>query len=141
MGRGDLPALMQSLILTSKQWQSMRRHVDAESPLEACGLLAGLNSRVESVLEIRNLAQSSAHFVMDPKEQLDAFDQIESRGLELIGIYHSHPAGPEVVSVTDIAEATYAVVHVVWSRMDGEWRARGFWIENSQASEVTLQVE
>jgi proteasome lid subunit RPN8/RPN11 len=132
---------MQSIILTNKQWQFMRRHVDAESPLEACGLLGGKNSRVEMVLEIQNQARSPARFVMDPQEQLDAFDQIESRGLDLIGIYHSHPAGPDAVSVTDIAEAAYSVVYIVWSRADGEWRARGFWIENGQAGEVTVQVE
>lgn len=132
---------MQSLILTNEHWQAMRRHVEAEAPLEACGLLGGKNSRVELALGIRNQAQSHARFVMDPQEQLEAFDQIEARGLDLIGIYHSHPAGPEAVSVTDISEAAYSVVYIVWSRTADEWQARGFWVENGQASEVILQVE
>ena len=37
-------------------------------------------------------------------------------GSMLIGIFHSHPAGPETASVTDIAEAAYEVVSVIWSR-------------------------
>jgi proteasome lid subunit RPN8/RPN11 len=77
---------------------------------------------------------------MNPQEQLNAFDWIESHEMDLVGIYHSHPAGPETVSATDIAEASYAVAHVVWSRMDGEWKPRGFWIEEGQASDVNLQV-
>jgi proteasome lid subunit RPN8/RPN11 len=77
---------------------------------------------------------------MDPQQQLNAFELIESHAEELLAIFHSHPAGPETVSATDIAEAAYPVVHIVLARVDGAWRPRGFWIENGQAEEVTLQV-
>ena len=103
-------------------------------------MLAGKNDRVEEVILVRNQAQSAVRFVMDPYEQLRAFDQIESRGLELLGIFHSHPAGPETVSQTDLAEAAYDVVYLVWSRAGGRWQARGFWIEDGAATEVSLQI-
>jgi proteasome lid subunit RPN8/RPN11 len=77
---------------------------------------------------------------MDPYEQLHAFDWIESQGLDLVGIFHSHPAGPDTVSATDIAEAAYAVVHVILARGPGGWQARGFWIENETAHEVALEI-
>jgi proteasome lid subunit RPN8/RPN11 len=77
---------------------------------------------------------------MDPQEQLIAFEWIESNHMDLLSIYHSHPAGPEVVSATDIVEAAYPVVYIVWSPEDGEWHARGYWIEDGQISEVVLQV-
>jgi proteasome lid subunit RPN8/RPN11 len=131
---------MQSLTLTKEQLQKMIAHVDAHAPLEACGLLAGHNSKVEAVIEVTNQAQSAVRFVMNPIEQLSAFEWIESNGLDLVGIFHSHPAGPEIVSPTDIADAAYAVVHVILARVDGSWRARGFWIENGKYNEVTLQV-
>jgi proteasome lid subunit RPN8/RPN11 len=115
-------------------------HVDSHIPLEACGLLAGRDNQVEKVLDVRNQAQSPVRFVMDPYEQLKAFDWIEASGLDLLGIFHSHPAGPETASVTDIAEAAYDVVHVIWSRMEDRWLARGFWIEHGEASEVTLRI-
>jgi proteasome lid subunit RPN8/RPN11 len=62
--------------------------------------------------------------------------------MELLGIFHSHPTGPEVVSPTDIAEAAYAVTYIILSRVDDlqAWHARGFWIENSGFREVTLQI-
>jgi proteasome lid subunit RPN8/RPN11 len=120
--------------------QEMIDYVDRHLPLEACGLLAGKEARAEKMIGVRNQAQSPVRFVMDPYEQLHAFDWIESHDLDLVGIFHSHPAGPEAVSATDIAEAAYPVVHVILSRADHEWKARGFWIEDGSAGEMTLQV-
>jgi len=128
------------LNLKRKDWDVMHAHVQAHAPFEACGLLAGENNLVEKVLLIENQAKSRVKFRMDPKEQLNAFDWIETNGLDLIGIFHSHPAGPETVSATDIEEAAYAVAQVVWSRTKDDWIARGFWIENKQVTEVKLKV-
>jgi proteasome lid subunit RPN8/RPN11 len=132
---------MQSLSLSKDQLKQMITHVNSHAPLEACGLLAGNNSKVETVLEVTNQAQSPVRFVMDPIEQLKAFEWIESNGQELIGIFHSHPTGPETVSPTDVAQAAYPVVHVILAhRDDGSWHARGFWIKDGNYDEVTLQV-
>ena len=116
----------------------MLQYVENQIPLEACGLLAGKNDRVEKVFLVQNQAQSPVRFVMDPYEQLKAFDWIDSNGLDLLGIFHSHPTGPETVSVTDIAEAAYEVVYIICSKLGEKWSLRGFWIENGQATEITL---
>lgn len=129
------------LILSQKQCDEMLRHVKEQAPIEACGLLAGRQDRVETVIPVRNHAQSPVRFVMDPYEQIRAFEWIDSQSLDLLGIFHSHPAGPETASPIDIREAAYEVVHVIWSATGAEWRMRGFWIENGQAREVTLSVE
>jgi len=128
------------LTISKTHWQEMLKHVQEHVPLEACGLLAGKNDRVEKVIPVRNQAQSAVRFVMDPYEQLRAFDWIEANALELLGIFHSHPAGPETVSRTDIAESAYEVIHLIWSRTGDRWEARGFWIENGGATEVSLQI-
>jgi proteasome lid subunit RPN8/RPN11 len=128
------------LKLKREHWNIMRAHVQAHAPLEACGLLAGKNNRVEKVLLIKNQAKSCVKFRMEPKEQLEAFKWIDSNGLDLIGIFHSHPAGPETVSATDIEEAAYATTQIIWSRTKGNWIAHGFWIENELVSEVTLEI-
>ena len=128
------------LVLKQEHLDIMRAHVESHAPLEACGMLAGKNNSVEKVLLIANQAQSSVRFRMDPAEQLEAFNWMESNGLDLLAIFHSHPAGPETVSVTDIAEAAYPVVQVIWSRPKGVWQARGFWIQDEQVSEVQLQI-
>lgn len=129
------------LVITKEQAQEILAHLEAHVPLEACGLLAGKGNRVEKVLFVRNQAQSPVRFVMDAEEQLRAFEWMDEHGLDLLGIFHSHPAGPETVSPTDIAEAAYEVVHVVCSRKDGKWTWRGFWIENGKARETPLHIE
>jgi proteasome lid subunit RPN8/RPN11 len=136
--------MLSRLVLTQQHLNGMIRHAARQAPLEACGLLAGRAGRVERLLAMENAERSPARFRMDPLEQLRAFEWIEERGLHLLGIFHSHPAGPEAVSPTDIAEASYAVVHIVVSRPreDGsEWQARGFWIEPGRVTEVALIVE
>lgn len=133
--------MISQLLMKQTHWNEMLRHVDLHAPLEACGLLAGKDDRVERVFVVRNQAESPVRFVMDPYEQLDAFERIESQGLDLVGIFHSHPAGPETASATDLAEAAYEVVSVIWSRPYGQWNARGFWFENGQSHEVVLLID
>jgi [CysO sulfur-carrier protein]-S-L-cysteine hydrolase len=132
--------MKQPLTLSKAHWQEMLEHVNQQVPVEACGLLAGKNNRVEKVILIQNQAQSPVRFVMDPYEQLEAFNWIEANRLDLLGIFHSHPAGPGTVSVTDITEAAYEVTHLIWFRNQDRWQARGFWIENGRATEVPLQI-
>jgi proteasome lid subunit RPN8/RPN11 len=126
------------LLISKNHLNEMFAYVESQTPLEACGLLAGKSERVEKVILVRNQAQSAVRFVMDAYEQLRAFEWIDSHGLDLLGIFHSHPAGPETVSATDITEAAYEVVHVICSKPDGKWAARGFWIENRQPFEIPL---
>ncbi|HKI55208.1 MAG TPA: M67 family metallopeptidase [Anaerolineales bacterium] len=128
------------LILNKQQVHKITDYLNGHMPMEACGLLAGKNDRVEKVLFVRNQAQSPVRFVMDPYEQLKAFDWIDDNELDLLGIFHSHPSGPETASPTDIAEAAYEVIHIICSRKNGQWKLRGFWIENREATEVTLQI-
>ena len=132
--------MIRVLNLKAEHLQAMRRHVSAQAPLEACGLLAGKQDLVETVLRVRNSDQSPVRFRMDAQEQYNAFEWMDAHGLELVGIFHSHPSGPETASSTDIVEAAYEVVHVIWSRTGRKWSARGFWIDKGQVTEVSLQV-
>jgi len=76
---------------------------------------------------------------MEPHQQLVAFRLIDTLGLELLAIYHSHPAGPEVPSATDIAEAYYPeAVYIIISRQEDNYLQRGFIIQNKQVSEISL---
>ncbi len=126
------------LVIHQPDWDIMRAHVESQAPLEACGLLAGKNDSVQRVFLIENQAQSPARFRMDPTEQLRAFNTMEADEMDLLAIFHSHPAGPEAVSPTDMEEASYPVVNIVWSRSRGFWKARGFWIEEGKVTEVNL---
>lgn len=132
--------MIERLFIPQEHRDEMVAHFESQRPLEACGLLAGRHERVEKVLLVRNQAQSPERFVMEPVEQLRALEWIDIHGLDLLGIFHSHPAGPETASVTDIAEAAYEVVHVIGSPTSSAWSLRGFWIENGRSLEVPLFI-
>lgn len=119
---------------------AMQRHITYEAPLESCGMLAGKAGFVELVLPVKNAAESKVRFLMEPRAQLRAMQQIESEGLELLAIFHSHPKGPSAPSPTDIQEAAYPVVNIIWSKAGRRWQARGFWIEAGKVDEVALMV-
>jgi [CysO sulfur-carrier protein]-S-L-cysteine hydrolase len=132
--------MIKFLKMQSAHWRAMLQHVSECAPLEACGLLAGKQDSVKAVLKVRNAEQSPVRFRMDPQEQYNALMWIETNGLDLVGIFHSHPSGPNTVSPTDIAEVAYEVVQIIWSRSNGTWNMRGFWIESGQVTEITLQL-
>jgi proteasome lid subunit RPN8/RPN11 len=132
--------MAEKLILRRETWRAMCRHVSRCAPLEACGLLAGKNDRVEMTLGIYNVERSPVRFRMEPRAQWRAFQRIEAAGLDLVGIYHSHPNGPEAPSPTDIAEALYPVAQIIWFRVDGKWQARGFQIQGGKVAEMPLEI-
>lgn len=133
---------MNDHILTLKRAHifTMQHHINAEAPLEACGMLGGKDGVVVLVLAVKNAAASKVRFQMDPRAQLRAMEQIEAEGLELLAIFHSHPKGPSTPSPTDIKEAAYPVVNIIWSKVGRRWQPRGFWIEAGKVDEVPLTV-
>lgn len=133
--------MKRELILPRTTWQAMHRHVHRRAPMEACGLLAGRDGRVELVIGVPNSARSPVRYLMEPRAQWRAFNKIEQLGMELLGIYHSHPNGPQKPSATDIQEACYAVVQIIWFPKDESWHANGFWIEAGQVTDMTLQID
>jgi proteasome lid subunit RPN8/RPN11 len=131
---------MDRLVLTKLQWEEMQRQVAAEAPLESCGLLAGKGEVVQRVIGVPNALNSATRYRFDPYAQLAAFEQIDQDGLEILAIYHSHPKGPPHPSPTDMQEASYPVVYVIWSPENDGWQARGFWIESGSFKDVPLET-
>jgi len=127
-----LPALL---------YEQMRADVQARLPQEACGLLGGLQRRALQVYPVANALHSPVRFRMEPDEQVRIFLELEARGWDLLAIYHSHPAGPGQPSPTDLAEAAYPeAIHLIWLPAAGEWRCRGFLIQDGQFTEVPVRV-
>ena len=125
------------LAISRTVWISMQGHMEGLFPQEACGLLAGRNRYAELMIPVTNELGSSVRFRMEPLELLNALEHIDSLGLEMLAIFHSHPKGPETPSPSDIAEAEYPVVNIIWSPVNQEWQARGFWIENGDFEATT----
>lgn len=129
------------LNLKYKHYERMLNDVRSRTPEEACGLVAGLNRQSEKIYVITNMESSPYRFRMAPEEQLLAFNDIESRKLELLAIYHSHPNGPISPSPTDITEFAYPeTVYLIWSRVDSDWICRGYQITDRDVREVPVKI-
>ena len=80
-------------------------HALAESPLEACGLLAGTSDHIAAAFPMRNGAQAAeCRFQVSPNEQLQTLKAIDDARLEWIGVYHSHPHSAPIPSAADVNE-------------------------------------
>lgn len=116
-------------------------HCRAEYPNEACGLLAGRQREAVSLFQMTNAERSPVIYRMEPKEQLRVFNEIESDGLELVAIYHSHTRSKAYPSTTDVQWAYYPeAVYLIASLAEDEPELKGFSIVNKQVSEVELQI-
>jgi proteasome lid subunit RPN8/RPN11 len=130
---------MKSLVFQTGHVEAMIVHIARCAPEEACGLLAGTGETVKGVFPVTNHLHSPNRFEMDHREQLEVLNSLESRHLELVGIYHSHPAGPAVPSLEDISSFSYpGVVYLIWSNTKVFWTVRGFDIVKGSFSPILL---
>lgn len=103
------------LQVTRRTWSEMVGHAYDGLPDEACGLLAGppLASRCTAFYPCRNAAESSRVYTVDPKDHLRADRDAEARGLEIIGVMHSHTHTDAYPSPTDVGQAPDPAWHYV----------------------------
>ncbi len=80
-------------------------HAKKDTPVEACGYLAGKNGIITKSFRMTNIDNSTEHFSFDPDEQFEVVRKARSEGLEIIANYHSHPATPARPSQEDISLA------------------------------------
>ena len=108
-----------ALRLTERQAEGMIQHALEEYPNEACGLLAGVDGKVKRVYRMTNIEHSPVTYRLDPEEQYRAFVEIDEKGWELLGVYHSHIASPAYPSARDLELAFYPnSLYLIISLMD-----------------------
>ena len=93
--------------IESKHLAEMIAHAREEAPREACDILAGRAGHVLRLYRARNADRSPTSYRLDPEQQYRILKDIDDRGLDLVGIYHSHPSSPAVPSDTDVKRAYY----------------------------------
>jgi proteasome lid subunit RPN8/RPN11 len=93
--------------VTSVALAAMRAAAAAAHPREACGLMLGEGQRITAICETANVHPSPhTHFEIDPQALIDAHRAARrGDGPQVIGYFHSHPAGPAAPSATDRASA------------------------------------
>lgn len=88
-------------------------------PFEICGILGGMDGVISAIYPMTNTDASHDHFMMEPREQFAVVKELRSRELEMLAVYHSHPATPARLSDEDIRLAlTPDISYVIVSLAD-----------------------
>lgn len=119
--------------VTSRALTLMRAAAAAAHPREACGILLGSGGRIISACETANVHPAPrTHFEIDPQALIDAHRAARAGGPEVVGYFHSHPAGDPVPSVTD--QACVAGDGRVWAIIgpDSAGPDVRFWLDGEQ---------
>lgn len=112
-------------------------------PDEACGLLAGPpgTGRATVFYPCRNAAQSSRVYTLDPRDHMRADREAEGRGLEILGVMHSHTHTDAYPSPTDLAQAPDPAWHyVIVSLRDEAPMLRSYRILDEASTEEPVAV-
>jgi [CysO sulfur-carrier protein]-S-L-cysteine hydrolase len=114
-------------------------HARAGLPNEACGILAGLDGRVERFFPAESDAPSPYYYRIESRDQIRIMNAIDDAGLDLIGIYHSHTSSPAFPSRTDAEQAFWPdAVYVIVSLATAEAEVRGYRIRDMEVTEEGL---
>lgn len=91
-----------ALEVTSGALATLREEASRAAPEEACGLLLGQAGRVETVRPAANVhPDPRTRFEIDPAALIAAHRAARAGGPEVLGYFHSHPAGHPRPSATD----------------------------------------
>lgn len=128
--------------ISTQIYDELLAHAQEDAPNECCGLIGGNDGVAKTVYRARNAEASPLRYNLDPQDQFRIMTEMDDKGEELSGIYHSHTASPAYPSQTDINLAAYpGVLYLIVSLADGEAPLRGYRIEDGTVDEVDLQVE
>ncbi len=110
-----------------KPWQTMVLHAERTYPRECCGAMLG-HVQADSKLVTEAVPIDNAYFgdqgdryELRPEDLLSADKAARSRGLDLIGIFHSHPDCDAYFSATDLQNSCPWYSFVVLSIQNGKF--------------------
>lgn len=129
--------MQQSISLTAGQIEELVSIAKDVLPNESCGLLLGENDAVAEILPMRNVDESPLTFSIESTELVDAYNLAESKGLQVIAIFHSHPAQPSPSSTDIKFMEINPVVWLIYSTT--EWRLKGY-VYDDYVKEVTIKI-
>jgi proteasome lid subunit RPN8/RPN11 len=82
-------------------FDDMVAHAKEALPNEACGVIAGSAGRPVRMYPVRNAEESPVMYRFDDAEQLRVLTDVEDRGWDLLGFWHSHTHTQAYPSPTD----------------------------------------
>ena len=116
------------LVLTEAQRQILSIEAIDKKPNESCALLFGKKDNdkilINEIFIAENIEKSPVNFTISNEQLIQGYKMAEDKGLEVIGIFHSHPDSDPYPSTTDkkFMEIN-PVAWVIFSVMTREFKA------------------
>jgi proteasome lid subunit RPN8/RPN11 len=123
--------------------ETMLAEARRDPGIECCGLLAGRDGAISRIFSATNTAENPAtSYEVAPKEIFERMREMRADGIEMLGIYHSHPNGRNEPSPRDISQAYYSeAAYFIVSPLDGGPNSvRAFSIRDGRVTELEIQV-
>ena len=98
---------MEKIIKISESLRkNLELHANEQNPYEACAILLGnKDEKIWETTEIfltENIEKSEITFTVSNEQLLEGYKMAEEKGLDVVGIFHSHPKSLPSPSNTDI---------------------------------------
>lgn len=129
---------MKTIFLSAAQIRKLEGIAKDALPNESCAFLLGHNDKVREILEVRNSDESPVTFRIKSRDLLHTYYLAESKGMQVIAIFHSHPTRPWPSSTDVKFMEINPVVWVIYSTTDGQLKA--FIYDDDLVKEVHIKI-
>lgn len=108
-------------------WETMVRHAQQTFPNECCGAMLGTSDgdrkKVTMAVPLENSYDGAqgARYEIKPQDLIAAEREARARGMDLVGIFHSHPDCDAYFSETDLKNSCPWYSFVILSVKNGRF--------------------
>ena len=122
----------------------LNHETDKVYPSEACALLFGRFTPNEAIVEqvevTQNRLDSTNHFEVAPEKIAIAVGDAEKEGLELVGLFHSHPLHAEPSEIDlKFMKMWPDIIWLILSSTEGSMAA--FQLTDEKVEKVAIRIE
>ena len=97
---------MKEILIPDSFLADLMQHANEESPYEACAILLGNTDeetwQTTEIFLTENIDKSEINFTISNEQLLEGYKRAEENGLDIVGIFHSHPKSEASPSDTDV---------------------------------------
>ncbi|MCS7110240.1 MAG: M67 family metallopeptidase [Candidatus Caldarchaeum sp.] len=119
------------LVVKRKVFEEILQRCVDGYPYETAGLMLGFMAPagIVEIIPVKNVHQQDrrVRYLVDPIEYYNAEKTAEAKGLEVVGVYHSHPDHPPRPSAYDLEYALPPWYYLIISVTAGKPLGYGLW--------------
>ncbi|MBM3756559.1 MAG: M67 family metallopeptidase [Acidobacteria bacterium] len=133
------------ITVETQPWSVMVDHAQATYPNECCGAMLGaIDGDVKTVrlaLPLDNAYEGAQRerYELRPEDLLFAEREARKNGMDLIGIFHSHPDCDAYFSKTDLENSCPWYSFIVLSIQQGKFHHANSWLPNMEQTEAAKE--